>query len=89
MGCSVGSGPSYCNNSIREGVTKQNIESVIMIIPRRTPPLFFENCDCLTLFFFAHFFFINLVIRYGLTLILVMFETNFGYVLGEIYPKMR
>ena len=32
-------------------------------------------------------FFINWVIMYGLKQILVMFETNFGYVLGEIYPK--
>ena len=35
--------------------SKKNIESVIMIIPCRTPPLFFEKCDCLRLFFFAFF----------------------------------
>ena len=55
-----------------------------MIIPAGPPPLFFENCDQ---FCFALFFFNNWVIRYALKEILVMFQTNFGYVLGEIYPK--
>ena len=32
-------------------------------------------------------FFFNWVIRYVLKLILVIFQANFGYVLGKIYPK--
>ena len=72
---------------LREGL-KKPIESVFKIIPCRTPPpLFFENCDRLRVFFSHCFFSNNWVIRYVLKLILVMFQTNFGYVLGEIYPK--
>ena len=37
--------------------------------------------------FFLHCFLRIWVIRYVLKLILVMFETNFSYVLGEILPK--
>ena len=58
---------------LREGVQKKPIESVIMIIPHRTPPpLFFENCDRLR-FFFCDVFLINWVIQ-------VCPETRFGYV---------
>ena len=63
----------------------KNIESVIMIIPRCTPPFFWRTVIALGYFFAL--FFNNWVIRYVMKLILVMFQTNFGYVLGEIYPK--
>ena len=51
-----------------------------MIIPRWTsPPLgFFSSCAV---------FFINWVTRYVLKHILVLFETNLGYVLGEIFAE--
>ena len=56
-----------------------------MIIPYRTPPLFFENCDRLRLFFFCIFFFLFIGwFRYDLKHILDMFETNFK---GRLFPK--
>ena len=39
--------------------------------------MLFFSCSC----------FKNRVIRYVLKQIYVMFQTNFGYVLSEIYPK--
>ena len=64
---------------------KKTVVSVIMIIPCRSPsPSFFKTVIALGYFWGAVFY---KVIRYVLTLILVMFQTNFGCVLGEIYPK--
>ena len=75
--------------SLREGVKRKPFESVIMIIPRRTPPpLFFKTAIALG-HIFLRCFLMNWIIGYVLKLILVMFETNFGYVLGEIYLKMQ
>ena len=51
-----------------------------MIIPRRTPS-FLETVIALG-YFFLRGFLINWVIRYVLKQVLVVFETNFGYVLG-------
>ena len=58
-----------------------------MIIPRQTPPLLFRTVIALGYFFVCCCFFYYLVIRYALKIILVLFQTNFGYVLGEIYFK--
>ena len=63
--------------SILLGKVKKNIESVIMIIPRRTPPLFFENCDRLR-FFVGDVFFINWVIQ-------VCLEKHFWYVWNKLW----
>ena len=52
------------------------------------PPLsFLRTVITLGYLFFAVFY--SWVIRYILKLILVMFQTNFGYVLGEIYQKKK
>ena len=61
---------------IREGL--KNIESVIMIIPCRTPPtpLFFENCDHLRLFFLRCFLII--------WIIQVCLETHFWFVWNKL-----
>ena len=57
--------------------SKKNIESVIMIIPCRTPPLFLRTVIALG-FFFATFFLLIGCFRYVLKHILGMFETNFS-----------
>ena len=51
---------------------KKPNESVIMIIPRRTPPLFLRTVMAIR-YFFCDFFLINWIIQ-------VCLETHFGYV---------
>ena len=64
---------------IREGVKKKPIESVIMIIPRRTPPpSFLKTVIALRFFFLPDVFWLIGWFRYVLKHILGMFETNFG-----------
>ena len=59
-----------------------------MIIPRQTlpHPSFLRTVIALG-YFFVRCFWINWVIRYVLKLILEIYKTTFGHVLGEIYPK--
>ena len=57
---------------LREG-KKKPIESVIMIIPRRTPPPSFLRTVIALGYFFLRRFLINWVIQ-------VCLETHFGYV---------
>ena len=63
---------------LREGV-KQPIESVIMIIPCWTPPLFLRTVIALGYLFRDIFFLLIGRFRYILKHILGMFEENLGY----------
>ena len=64
---------------LREGVKKHSIDSVIMIIPRRTlPPSFWRTVIALG-YFLCDVFWLIWWFRCILKQILGMFETNFGY----------
>ena len=74
------------NGQLREEVKKNPLNLWSWSYLAGPPPLFFKTAIALGHIFLPCFF-MNWIIEYVLKLILVMFKTNFGYFLGEIYPK--